>query len=63
MLQVETKYGDVIQGRLIIVDMYSGRKATFRKITDLQAYTESHGLRGMQEITLHTIDIRSVRQL
>ncbi|HEU4472154.1 MAG TPA: hypothetical protein VFR58_13775 [Flavisolibacter sp.] len=63
MLQVETKYGDVIQGKLIIVDMFSGRKGTFRKIVDLQEYSESRGQRGIQEITLHTIDIKSLRHL
>jgi hypothetical protein len=31
-LQVETKYGEVLQGKFIIVDFYSGRQGTFRKI-------------------------------
>ena len=60
-LQVETKYGEVLQGKFIIVDFYSGRQGTFRKITDLQAYQESCGLRGVLELTLHAIDIRAWR--
>jgi hypothetical protein len=62
-LQVETKYGEVLQGKFIIVDAYSGRQGTFRKITDLRAYQESHGLCGVQELTLHAIDIRAWRMI
>jgi len=62
-LQVETKYGEVLQGKFIIVDLYSGRQGTFRKITDFKAYQESYGLRGVQELTLHAIDIRAWRVL
>lgn len=60
-LQVETKYGDIMQGKLIIVDFYNGRQGVFRKITDLKTYQQSSGRMGVQEITLHAIDIRSWR--
>jgi hypothetical protein len=63
IVQIETKYGEVMQGKLIIVDIYGGRQAIFRKITDLKEYGESHGMRGMHEMTLHTIDIKSWRLL
>lgn len=62
-LQVETKYGEVLQGKLIIVDFYNGRQGVFRKITDLKAYQQSAGRLGVQELTLHAIDIRSWRIL
>ena len=60
-LQVETKYGEVMQGNFIIVDNYSGRQGIFRKIIDLKAYQESLGYLGIQELTLHAIDIKSWR--
>jgi hypothetical protein len=63
VLQVETKSGDIMQGKLIIVDMYSGRCGTLRRITDMKAYHESHGMRGVQEVTIHTIDIKSWKAL
>jgi hypothetical protein len=62
-LQVETKYGDVIQGKFIIVDHFSGRQGIFRKITDIKAYQDSLGYLGVQELTLHAIDIKSWRLL
>jgi len=63
LLQIETKYGEVFQGKLLIVDFYSGRQGNFRKITDLKEYQASQGLRGVQEMILHTIDIKSVRPI
>ena len=61
ILQVETKYGEVLQGQFIIVDHYSGRQGIFRKITDIKAYQSSLGYLGVQELTLHAIDIKSWR--
>lgn len=63
VLQVETRDGEVMQGKLVIVDLYSGRCGTLRKITDMQAYHESFGMRGVQEVTIHTINIKSLRTL
>ncbi len=62
-LQVEMKNGDVMRGKLIIVDGYTGHRGTFRRITDQREYLESNGMRGMQEMTLLSIDIKSFRPL
>jgi hypothetical protein len=63
VVQVETKAGEVMQGKLVIVDLYSGRCGTLRRIVDMKAYQESFGMRGIQEVTIHTIDIKSLKTL
>jgi hypothetical protein len=63
IVQLELNNGDCIRGKLIIADAYGGHRGTFRKSTDLREYHESNGMRGMMEITLLSMDIKSYRSL
>ena len=63
IVQLEMNNGECIRGKLIIADAFSGHRGTFRKIIDLREYMESNGLRGMMEITLLSMDIKSYRRL
>jgi hypothetical protein len=63
LMQVEMNNGDCIRGKLVIVDYFTGHRGIFRKITDLKEYLESNGLRGMMEITLLAMDVKSCRSL
>lgn len=63
IVQLEMNNGECIRGKLIIADAFGGHRGTFRKITDLREYMESNGLRGMMEITLLSMDIKSYRRL